>query len=157
MIARVAADGSFLGWGPRTESEWERNPRLNPVPVVEVTASFVFTYRRLLGMLAEPVAFVHVHIELRNAVVEDRRLYLTKHYEHGIQNVFRPQRWEVQRENSTRKLAIPASQFEAKPEVVAAELVEAFAGFFDMYGDEIPFTTATEGGREIDIASLRRL
>jgi hypothetical protein len=154
FILKCAADATFLGWGVK-DAQWPKNPRLNPVPVVEINASFVVAYAKLLAYLVQPPGFVLFRLELRNAIVNNERLYLTQHYAGGIQNVFRPRRWEVQQENSEKRLTVSAHLVTDSPQRVAGQIVEAFAGFFDMVGDDIPFSKMEDGFRVVDIDALK--
>jgi hypothetical protein len=63
LIFRVPADPSFLAWAV-DENEFERMPRLNPVPVVEMHTTFVDLYAALLPKLVRPPRHGAIYTEL---------------------------------------------------------------------------------------------
>jgi hypothetical protein len=156
LLFRMAADADFLGWG-QEEEEFARGPRLNPVPVVEAHASFVYLYRAVLPMLAKAPNSVQFTLNLKDAEVDKQRLALTKYYEGGIRNVFHPKLYRAYAVTIEEVVDASADAVINEPQHVAYTLVERFYEMFDMTPDLIPFVMEDRGIKAIDIEQIRKL
>jgi len=156
LLARVAADSSFLGWGS-SEDAFIHQPRLNPVAVVEIHAAFVTLLAEVLTHFSAMPAEVDFRLELHDPFIDGNRLFLTKWYERGIQHVHNPERYRVQAADPSAQHTVLIKRLRQHPLVVAYDLVARFYSFFDMPADKIPFVTDTDAGKAIDVEQLKRL
>jgi hypothetical protein len=156
LLARLAADSTFLGWG-QDQSAFQRNPRLNPVAVAEAHLAFVHLYSALIPHLAYVPEAVIFNMELEGAQVGTHRLYLTAWYKQGIQAVYDPERYSAHgaRLHVTQDLA--AKLVRNSPNAAAYRLLVKFYDFFDMAPDLIPLVVEGAEGREIDVEQLKAL
>jgi hypothetical protein len=156
VIFRAAADESFLGWGQDHEP-FLQHPRLNPVAVVEVHASFVTFYRRVLERLAGAPAEVLFRMSLHNHTLESgQRLYMTRHLDGARWEWIDEEHFRVEAEPPQDQLKVEAAAVSAHPLEVAYLLVERFYRMFDMPSDLIPFVREQDGRKEIDVTALAR-
>lgn len=156
LIFRAAANESFLGWGMEHAAFLEY-PRINPVPVVEVHASFAHLYARVLDQLHKPPTDILFRLMLRGAVWTNKRLFLTEYYDVPIWQVGDPPQYVVHSDPASETLTILPAQLREAPNQVAYELVAAFASLFEMPSDKIPFVREVGGVREIDINQIVKL
>jgi hypothetical protein len=156
VLFRVAADADFLGWGVE-ERVFQRSPRLNPVAVAELHASFVYFYREMLGRLTEPVYGVSLKLKLDAADFGAGRIFLTEYYDTKRFDPTFIKKRVLQTNPATASVTAGPESFEKRPDAVAFLILAAFAAMFDMPPDEIPFTRKTPEGSEVDIASIRDL
>lgn len=156
FVTRAAADASFLGW-PMDDDDFARAPRLNPVPVVEWHLAFAHTYRLLVPLLKSRPDTIHFRLELHDAQVNGNRLFLTRYYAGGIQNIHKPQRYQAYADNPADEATWSADALIDQPDYVAYLLVEKFASFFDMPSEDIDFVKQAGDRRIIDVDALRAL
>jgi hypothetical protein len=156
LIFRALADDSFLGWA-RNAAAFQASPRLNPVPVAEVHASFASFYAEMLARVDPGPCEVMFKLVLRNHVLENgRRLYLTEHQAGDIFEWIDRHTYPVEVEPPEATHVAPANQLQTDPLAVAYQLVERFASLFDLPSALIPFTVETGGVRRIDLGALTR-
>lgn len=156
MLFRAAADHEFLGWGQEPEA-FQRTPRLNPVAVVEVHASFVTLYQKVLEGIIPVPDQITFHLILDNARVAEKPLALTQYYDGGIQNVHMPTMYRAHSAKADAHLVVSAEELQQRPLRTAYRLVELFADFFDMDHSLIPFAEGEGEHREIRVDKLTRL
>jgi hypothetical protein len=138
LLFRAAADSEFLGWGQ--EPEWfRRDPRLNPLAVVEANTSFVHLYSRLLPHFVSRPVSIQIELALRNAEIDQNRIYLTEFYRFGIQNIHKPHRYLAHSINMRERIDIPADEMVDRPNEAAYKVVLSFSTFFDFPAEKIPF------------------
>lgn len=156
LIFCALADDSFLGWA-RSPEAFLAQPRLAPVPVVEVHASFVTVYSSLLASLQESPAEVMFKLVLRNFVLDNgQRLYLTEHVTGETWEWIDRRRYPVEAALPEATVTSGASDVRTDPLAVAYRLVEAFVALFDMPASMIPFVVETAGIRRIDVSAIGR-
>jgi hypothetical protein len=156
LIARLAADESFLGWGQNPE-EFRAQPRLNPVPVVESHASFVHLYRQIIELLHDVPNVVEFKMSLRNAVWNKTRLFMTSYYPIPFSQVFQPDKYLAHAGSIDEQMSASIRDVLETPNGVAYRLVVRFAAMFDMPEQQIPFTIREGDLAEIDIRALQSL
>lgn len=156
LLFRAAADNSFLGWG-QEDREFQRFPRLNPVPSVEIHAAFAKFYAGLIPRLTIAPEHINFTLSLHNAVWDGMRLFLTEHFKVPLYHINNPTRYFVHDSNPTDQIVVSADDVIAQPLAVGYRLLERFAAFFDMPPDKIPFVKQAAGGAEIDVEALAAL
>jgi hypothetical protein len=74
FLAKVYADNSFLGWG-QSDEEFQNNPRINPLALIEYVYEFVELYRNILVTFdyRKEIRFV---IEIKNSTVGNKQIYI---------------------------------------------------------------------------------
>mgnify|MGYP003382292864 CR=1 FL=1 len=156
LIFYALADDSFLGWARSPES-FMAQPRLAPVPVVEVHASFVNVYSSILGRLQFAPTDVMFELVLRNVELENgQRLYLTEHHPGDNWEWIDRRRYPVEVEPPRATVTTTADDVRGDPYAVAYRLVEAFVSLFDMPPELIPFVSGADGVRRIDVSAIGR-
>lgn len=89
LILKALADPFFLCWGI-DEDKFESNPKLNPLPLIEVTYNFVDFYIKLIPNFKETPKKIEFTIELKNTfITENSKLYLFKDF--SEQKIFAPE------------------------------------------------------------------
>ena len=156
LIFRVRADHEFLGWGVEPDY-FERFPKLNPVPVVEVNTSFVHLYRAVVGQLKHPVETVYFKLFLSDSTWEHSRLFLTKYFSSNRVDWGGVTKWEIQQDPAEEELEVSANELEESPNRVALRLVKTFVSMFDLPDDEIPFVTGDGDDAEVDLQAIKDL
>lgn len=156
LLFRMAADAVFLGWG-QDEEDFAREPRLNPVAVVEAHASFVHLYRAVLPMLVKTPTSVQFALRLEDAQVGTRRLVLTRYYKGGIRRVVDPQEYPAHSVSSEDTLDVPTDAVVSQPDLVAFKLLERFYDMFDMPPDLIPFAREDGDTWAVDLEQIKAL
>jgi hypothetical protein len=157
LVFRALADDSFLGWARRPE-QFLAHPRLNPVPVVEVHASFATFYgRNILAMLErEPDEVLFKLVLKHHRLAEGKRLFMTEHQPGDAWEFVGRHYYRVGAEPPETTLTAAAAIVREKPLVVAYQLVEKFFALFDMPAHLIPFVSEVDGVHEIDVAKIGR-
>jgi hypothetical protein len=156
LLFRVAADAEFLGWGLDPE-RFLKFPWLNPVPVVEVHTSFVHLYADVVRSLKTRPSECEIRLALLNGIVDSQRLFMTKYFEKGIENVSMPQRYSVQTDPAEESVTVSVEALLATPNRVSYLIVAAFASLFDMPKELIPFVRQGAEGPEVDLEAIKAL
>lgn len=73
LVAVVYLDNTFLGWG-QSDADFQNNPRLNTLAVIEYVYEFVEVYRNML-INFKGVKEVRFDVSIKNSKVGDKRLY----------------------------------------------------------------------------------
>lgn len=156
LVARVPADAEFLGWGVEPGQFWQF-PRLNPVAVTEVHASFAYLCSLVVKRLKNPPKMVRFKLRLINGVVSEQRLLLTKHVQ--LQNVdpWTLDRYLLHSSPAEAEMDIDGSEVADNPQRVSFRLAELFVSFFDMPPQLIPFQKQGADGPEFDPTQLQRI
>jgi hypothetical protein len=157
VILRVAADQEFLGWGVE-QRDFVRFPRLNPVAVAELHASFAHFYGEILRRLKHSTAHVTVKLAISNGSSGSWRLYLTELP--SLRNIdpYTVTPYPLQQDPAEETVELAADQLTTAPNRAGYDLLRAFCSMFDLPEDRIPFTRQGSTGPEVDvekIASLR--
>jgi len=153
LVFRALANSEFLGW-PRKEEEFLRQPRINPLVVCDSVVSFVRLYQALLLLFVTKPKSIRFRVELRNAVLGDKRLSL-------VRGGIRGAAWQngdrgnvVGEPNPQAEVQVTAEEIKSKPDTVAYKIVEKFYSFFDLGTDAIVYGHDEDGTPEIDVASF---
>lgn len=154
ILFRCVADDTFLG-ATRNAAAFQHAPRINPVVVVEMHASYVTFVAEMLGRLASPSQNVVFAFGLRNPTnLAGERVFLTNRVMPGGLEVDL-QRYPLERTPPDAEVSVNAAEVQAAPLRVAYRLVEEFYAMFDFDGAPIPFTFHVDGHTEIDLNALR--
>jgi len=153
LLFRARADHEFLGWGVEP-AKFSLFPKLNPVAVVEVHASFVQLYRRVIENLKKPVQEVSFRLSLVNGVWGGGRLFLTPYFPSGSVDWGAVTRYKLQEDPAEAQITVTREGVMEAPARVAYQLLEEFASWFDMDSEDIPFVRDVDGTREIDIDAI---
>jgi hypothetical protein len=152
LLARLAADADFLGWGA-DPNHFNRYPRLNALACVEAHAAFVHLFREVANRFATRPALIRMHQALRNARVDGKHLFLTPHYP-GPGIVLDPEVFPAHSVNADADHTFPLDEVLDRPNRVAGKLAEEFANFFDMPVQKMPFLSNRHGAIEFDQVAL---
>ena len=154
ILFRCVADDTFLG-ATRNAAAFQQSPRINPVVVVEMHASYVTFVTEMLGRLASPPLHVVFAFGLRNPTnLAGRRVFLTDRVLPGGLEVDL-NTYPLERNPPEAEVRVDAADVQAAPLRVAYRLVEEFYAMFDFDGAPIPFTHQVDGHTEIDLNALR--
>jgi len=153
LLFRAAADEEFLGWGvdQRTFARW---PRLNPVAVVEVNTSFVHFYRKVLLRLKQQPDTVSIKLSIEHGALDQRRLYLTRYYQRGIQNVVEPEQFALAAHPPEAELSAQPMELIERPNRTAYRVIREFADLFDLPEALIPFQHPGPDGPEVALEEI---
>jgi hypothetical protein len=155
LLARVSADPSFLAWG-RTSDQFPQRPKLNPLAAIEVTTSFAYLYKRLLERLKPQPNTLRYRLEIKDAIIEGRKLYLTPHGLNSISWASDDERYEISQANTSKELTREAESLRSDVDHIAYELVKRFYLMFNMPTDKIPYTKTEAGVHRIDVNAFSR-
>lgn len=156
LLFRARADSDFLGYGVESES-FEQFPRLNPVAVVEVHASFVHLYRRVFQRLKHPPSSVFFKLSLKDSSWDDKRLFLTKYFRPGTVDWNSVTKYVIQMDPAEEEVEVEGDDLVSAPNRVAYRILSTFASWFDMPEEDIPFIRETPEGPEVDIDAIKAL
>jgi hypothetical protein len=155
LVFRVAADDTFMGRAQQHHHFLDR-PRLVPIVVVEVHASFVTFMRWVINRLHTPPDQVLFRMNLRNPINErGNRVFLTQQPARGAFPEDYPN-FPLEADPADAQLIVPAIDVIDHPLRVAYQLVELFFDMFEVDHGLIPFVHEVLGQREIDVEALRR-
>lgn len=156
LVFRCAADDSFMGWA-RTPGIFNNRPRLSPLVVVELHASFVTFYRELLGRFQIPPTDVLFAFSLRNwYTAAGQRLFITEDVPRGafVEDVLP---YPLAEEPADAEIQVTADELANHPRRVMYKLVHRFYEMFDAADQGIiPFVSSADGAHEIDVAAIQR-
>lgn len=141
FIFKAIADQSFLCWGI-DDNNFQNDPRLNPLPLIEVTYNFVVFYLNLIQYFEKIPRQIKFTIELKNTfITETSKLYFFKDY--FERKILAP-------ENHMHK------EFEMSPGDqlfkvghIAFSIISRIYNWFGISSDEIPYLSKDENGNSI--------
>lgn len=154
LIAKVAADNSFLGWG-QSDDGFKQSPRLNPVAITEFSYNFVSLGARLVKLLSPLPRTVNVRVEIRNAFFEDSKLYLLPYGTNTYEWMFNDERHHAPEKSMLREIEVSAEELISRPEVVAYVLVERIYAWFGVSAEKIPYTSSDGQKKFIDVEKIK--
>ncbi len=155
LLFGAAADDTFLGRERNAEAFLNR-PRLSPIALVEVHASYVTFLRDLLPRFENRPAECRFRLSLRNPInARGNRILLTRQPRRG-EFVEDLHAFQLEQDPADAELAATADEIHEHPMRVAYRLVERFYGLFDLGRDLIPFVRDVDGHPQIDIAAIRQ-
>jgi hypothetical protein len=149
LITRGLIDDNFLGWAP-LDADFEENPRVHPLAVIEFTTAFVYLYARVVQFFEQGLGDIDFHVEIVNGRVRKRLLYVTPRWDSGDGHT-------LEQVNPRYDGTFPAAQLTDEPDRVAYELVQRIFLFFSVPGTQIPYTTGADGHRKVDLAAIKRV
>lgn len=155
FILRGEINGNFLGWSQ--EGEFERNPRLHTLAVIEFTTAFVYLYSQILPFLELEPQHVWFHLEIANGKIGDRFLYLIPYPVDSTHWVFNDDSSRLCSENPKDDVKIDTGDLQSDPDRVAFQLAERLFLFFSVGGNQIPYTTEQDGIQRINIDLIKRI
>jgi len=150
LLARVNADSSFLGWG-QSAADFAKRPRLNPLAAIELVASFVHLYARLIPYLDRQPDEICLHVELTDAKVEERYLYTTAGELHSIAWIFDDDKRALTSGHAEKDVSLQTSDTLEDTNYAAFKVVERLFLLFGVAPNDIPYTTELKGRRRIDV------
>lgn len=154
LLARLAADAQFLGWGA-DPSHFKNYPRLNALACVEAHAAFVHLFREVMNRFPARPTHIRMHQALRNAKIDGNYLFLTPFYP-GPGIVVDPEVFQAHSVNADADHTFPVDHVLEQPNRIAGALAASFADFFDMPIEKMPFLILNNGAVEFDQAALSR-
>lgn len=144
----------FLGWAAE---EFERNPRVHSLAIIEFTTAFVHLYRRILPFLEHEPREIRFHIEIVNGKIGDQFLYLMPFPVNSLRWMIGDDRYSLTNENPKRDEIIRIEDLRDDPDHVAFQLTERLFLFFGVAGNQIPYTVEKEGVRRIDVERIKAI
>lgn len=155
LIVRIPADSEFLGWG-RSEQEFAKRPRLNPLALIEVTYNFVDLYRRIIAH-AKPTPPEHIlRASLRNAAIEENKLYLNPYGVDTWAYELDDHRYPAPDESMDRDIPVPNNVLANEPARAAYLLVEKIYLWFGVPTNEIPYVIEANATKSLDVEKIKR-
>jgi hypothetical protein len=156
LLFRAAADDSFLGWA-RNRDQFLRQPRLSPVAIVDVHASFVSFLAELLPRFQEAPSEVLFRLRLSSAVTETgTRLFLTRHLPGATWEWVNLPRFVVEKVPPEEELTVAGAELTDDQRAVALRLVEQFYSMFEAPAEIVPFVAEIDGVRRVDVDAIGR-
>jgi len=155
LLLKAAAD-SFLAW-PLDPEEFKQRPRLNTLGIIELTAAFVHFYKRLIPRLQRDPGRVRFRIEMVDASVEGKKLYVVPYpvRSFGWQSQWDDEKYPIAEDHMRKDVEATTNEVQQDPDHVAYRLVERLFLFFGVPIDMIPYVKQEEVKR-IDVASFSR-
>jgi len=153
LVSVVYADNSFLGWG-QSDEDFQNNPKLNVLAVIEYVYEFVELYRNMVNNF-EGINEVRFNVGLKNSRVSDKNLYIIPRplsdpfpSVHGTTGTLSKD-FETQVFTNFQVDNKDSSKF------VAFKILEELFGRFGIPSDKIPYTNVDEVNRRyVDINSF---
>jgi hypothetical protein len=152
LVFRMVANEDLLGWG-REEAEFEKNPRLNPMAIIESTYNFVVFYKKLLDKYFEKKpATIKFRLYIKNC----KKLYLLPH---GLRSTTwkfdsKSGRKYAEDDNLIKITSFTVEEVESNYEHVAYELVRSFYLLFGLTEDQIPYVGEENKKKIVDINKI---
>ncbi|HLZ13129.1 MAG TPA: hypothetical protein VKP58_11130 [Candidatus Acidoferrum sp.] len=155
FIVKISAGPDSLAWG-QSDQDFETNPRLNPLALVEFTLNFTLLCSRLVHHLTRRHLSITFYLGLQNAVrPSDTRLYLCSGkldrfgFSSGVKR-HAP-------ENSFRlEFSASTADIELRPAEVAYRLLAKIYNWFGHINEGIPYVSeAANGARFVDELQIK--
>src|SRR3990167_11236501 len=145
FVAVVYADNSFLGWG-QSDVDFQNNPKLNPLAVIEYVYEFVELYRNMFNNF-QGTKEVRFDLSIKNSKVGDKELCLVPRklddpfpLAHGTSGTLSKD-FEAQVFTDFQADNKDTSKF------VAFKILEELFGRFGIPSDKIPYTKLDKANR----------
>ncbi len=162
LIAKTAADDTFLSWGSKRNG---KGPYLNPVALIEFTYNFVNFYKDLLPHFDKKPKKFNFRVELNDAIrVDDQN---SKHEEklglvpYGI-NAY-SWRWgldlqDAPESNMKKDIDATVEELENFMPYVVYKIIEKVYLWFGLSSEKIPYISQdNKGDRFIDIEQIKKI
>jgi hypothetical protein len=149
LIVRASAAEEFLGWG-RGDAEFRQKPRLNPVAVIEFTYNFVALCAKLVKLLEPIPKTVGIRIEIRNAFLENSKLYMIPYGTGTVAWHFDDEQYKAPEASMLREIDVSTEELMSRPDAVAYALVEKIYTWFGISTEKIPYVSADGQKRFVD-------
>ena len=156
LFFRAAIDPDFLAWETE-ESEIEKAIRLNTLAAIEVTTVFTLLYSKIISHLSPAVPEIVFHLQIANAPVGSRYLYVTPWPLHSVGWQLNEKRRRIAQPVNDKSLTVSTDAITNDPHRVAFSLVEKLFLFFSVPPNEIPYVSEEGGVRRIDVNSFSKL
>lgn len=154
LLLKAAAD-SFLAW-PRDPDQFKERPRLNTLGIIELTTVFVHFYKRLLSRLEHDPGRLRFRIEMVDASVEGKKLYVVPYPVLSIGWQFEDERYPIAEDHMRKDIEATTGELQQDPDHFAYRLVERLFLFFEVPINKIPYVKQEDEVRRIDIASFSK-
>ena len=155
FVAVVYADNSFLGWG-QSDEDFQNNPRINSLALIEYVYEFVELYRNILVSFGEKKE-VRFDLAIKNSKVGEKHLYAVAQ---RINDPFYALVGETGKlTNDFETQVFTGFQLDNKDssKFIAFKILAEFFGRFGIPSDKIPYTKVDDANRRyIDIESFPR-
>lgn len=153
FVAVVYADNSFLGWG-QSDEDFQGNPRLNSLAVIEYVYEFVELYRNMLSNL-DNAREIRFDVSIKNSKVGDKHLYAVAQ---KINDPF----YGLMGETGELKKDFEAQIFvnfqidnKDSSKFVAFKILEDLFSRFSIPSNKIPYTSVDAANRRyIDVSTF---
>lgn len=157
LLFRGEISPDFLAWA-QPDAWFEREPILNPVPLVEVITTFVRLYAALADFLLQPPPTVTFSFSVRNGVLPSgARVSVRQYFKHGIENVHNPRTWKIHASEAEASVSPPLADIVERPDHVAFGALRSFYALFDAQDDIIPFVDRDGAAPRVDVEQIRAL
>jgi len=155
FLVRGEINGDFLGWAVR--EGFEKNPRVHSLAMIEFTTAFTYLYCRILPFLEYGPKHIRFHIEIANGKVGDRFLYLIPSPVNSIGWMTGDDKYALTKENPMQDEIVATDDLRNDPGSVAFRLTERLFLFFDVAGNNIPYTVEKEGVRRVNVEQIKSI
>jgi hypothetical protein len=156
LVVRGAIDSWFLGWG-KIDDDFEDNPRVHALAIIEFTAAAVHLYKRILPFLATKPEQVSFHVEISGGKVGDKFIYIVPFKVNTVGWTFSDNQSPLSKENPKFDGVVSADEIDKDPNRVGFEILQRLFLFFGVAANKIPYTNDADGVRRIDIAAIRAI
>ena len=154
LLAKVKADGEFLAWG--TRDNFEQQPRLNPLALVEFTYSFVEVFSRVLEHAEPQPAECVLQVNIQNAVREGGPLYLNPYGLGTIRHLIDDIKHAAPEDAGQVQVQLGSAVVRGNVPRAAYQFVEKIYLWFGVPLEKIPYTVGAGDEKAIDVETLRR-
>lgn len=153
FVAVVYADNSFLGWG-QSDEDFQNNPRINSLALIEYVYEFVELYRNILVSFSDKKE-VRFDLAIKNSKVGEKHLYAVSQ---KINDPFYARVGEIgELSDDFEAQVFTDFQLDNKDssKFIAFKILAEFFGRFGISSDKIPYTNVDDGNRRyVDIESF---
>lgn len=153
FVAIVYADNSFLGWG-QSDEDFQNNPKLNTLAVIEYVYEFVELYRNML-VIFDTAKEIRFDLSIRNSKVGDKNLYIVPRKLDDPFPLVHGGPGELSEDFEAQVSTDFQLDNKDSSKYVAFKILEELFGGFGIPSDKIPYTNVDEVNRRyVDIDSF---
>lgn len=153
FVAVTYADNSFLGWG-QSDEDFQNNPRLNTLAVIEYVYEFVELYRNILSNF-DSVKEVRFDVAIKNSKIGDKKLFAVAQKINDPFYGLMGETGELQKDFEAQVLTDFQIDNKDSSKFVAFKILEELFGRFGIPSDKIPYTNMDDANRRyVDIDSF---
>jgi hypothetical protein len=158
LIARADANSDFLGWG-QNEVDFEKNPRINPLALIEFIYEFVHLYFITKIHFPKPLTGYKFTINFKNLVLDSgERIYLPNSEINRI-GAFTEEH-EFSDSELKESVGVDQEEFNEVADVqnVAYQVAEKIFNKAGIPSNKIPYTTQLDDGKWIiDVDRIKKI